>query len=289
MLKFIFWSLLLANIGLFAYQQGYLSTWIPTGHEPARMENQLHADQMKTVAANDAMAAPASDALKPEASTTGTVSGATGSANASKGEPLVCKEVGSFDSANAKRFETMLQPLDLGDKLTRKDNEEVANNIVYIPSQGSKEGADKKASELRHLGVNDFYIVQDAGDLHWGISLGVFKTEEAARAFLSSLNQKGVHSARMGTHSIATTKVMFQINGLDAATAAGVDKIVADFPHVESRACDGASSVDTKPAEAKPVETKPANAKTADVKAADVKTAASHAAAKPNPPRDITH
>jgi hypothetical protein len=78
------------------------------------------------------------------------------------------------------------------------------------------------------------------------------------------LNQKGVHSARLGTHSIATTKVVFQLNGMDGATAAGVDKIVADFPHVESHACEGASS-------------------------ADVKTAASHAAAKPNLPREITH
>jgi len=261
MLKFIFWSLLLANAGLFAYQQGYLNAWIPDGHEPARMERQLHPELIKTVATNDATAAPASEAPKVTASSTAS-SAAT--ATASKSEPLVCKEIGTFDSAGAKRFETMLQPLALGDKLMRKDNEEVANNIVYIPSQGSKEGADKKAGELRHLGVTDFYIIQDAGDMHWGISLGVFKTEEAARAFLTSLNQKGVHSARLGTHSIAAVKVTFQLNGIDSAAVAGIDKIVADFPHVESHACEGTST-------------------------ADVKTAAMHAAVKPTLPREVTH
>jgi hypothetical protein len=264
MLKFIFWSLLLANAGLFAYQQGYLNAWIPDGHEPTRMEHQFHPDLIKTVATNDANAAPASDAPKVTASS----ATASSSTPVGKSEPLVCKEIGSFDAAGAKRFEAMLQPLGLADKLTRKDNEEVANNIVYIPSQGSKEGADKKANELKHLGVNDFYIIQDAGDLHWGISLGVFKTEEAARAFLTSLNQKGVHSARLGTHSIATTKVNFLLNGLDSAAVAGVDKIVADFPHVEAHACEGSSTASTTP---------------------DVKTAASHAAVKPTIPREVTH
>jgi hypothetical protein len=260
MLKFIFWSLLLANIGLFAYQQGYLNAWIPDGHEPARAEHQFHPELMKVVAANDVALAPASEASK----STTTSSASDSATPVGKAEALVCKDVGNFDGASAKRFETMLQPLGLGDKLTRKDSEEVANNIVYIPSQGSKEAADKKAGELRHLGVNDFYVIQDAGDLHWGISLGVFKTEEAARAFLSSLNQKGVHSARLGTHTIASTKVTFQLTGLDGAMVAGVDKIVADFPHVEVHACDGTPS-------------------------ADVKTAASHAAAKSNIPREVTH
>lgn len=261
MLKFIFWSLLLANAGLFAYQQGYLNAWLPDGHEPTRMDHQFHPELIKTVAAGDATAAPATE---PPKTTTPTTPAAT-TTNTGKGEALVCKEIGSFDSTSAKRFETLLQPLALGDKITRKDNEDVANNIVYIPSQGSKEGADKKAGELRHLGINDFYVIQDAGDLHWGISLGVFKTEEAARAFLTTLNQKGVHSARLGTHSIATSKVTFQLNGLDSAAVAGVEKIVADFPHVESHACEGTAT-------------------------ADVKTAASHAAVvKPSVPREVTH
>jgi hypothetical protein len=234
MLKFIFWSLLLANVGLFVYQRGYLDAWIPNGHEPARMTTQFNADLMKPMAASAIVTTASADA---DVAATPAIA---------KAAALVCKEVGNFDNVGAKRFETLLQPMALGDKLSRKDIEEVANNIVYIPSQGSKEGADKKAAELRHLGVTDFYIIQDAGDLHWGISLGVFKTEDSARALLTALNQKGVHSARLGSHNVAATKVVFQLHNLDSAAIAGLEKIISEFPHVETHNCDVNAGVDNK-------------------------------------------
>jgi hypothetical protein len=228
MLKFIFWSLLLANAGLLVYQLGYLDAWIPDGHEPARMKRQFHAESMKPMAA-------------------GAIAAALASATARAAAPA-CREIGNFDNASAKRFEALLQPLALGDKLSRRDIEEVANHIVYIPSLGSKDAADKKAVELRHLGVTDFFVIQDqdAGDFRWGISLGVFRTEEAAQALLSAMNQKGVHSARLGLHSVAATKAAYQLRNLDAAALAELDKATAEFPRAETRGCDiNASVADT--------------------------------------------
>ncbi len=209
MLKFLFWSLLAANLGLFAYQRGYLNAWIPDGHEPARMAQQFNADKMKLIPAA-AIAAAAATAAQPKG--------------------LACTEIGDFDAATAKRFETQLAPLALGDGLSRHEIQDTAHNMVYIPSQGSKEGADKKVAELRHLGVNDFYVIQDAGELHWAISLGVFKTEEAARAQLAALGQKGVHSARLGNRNATANKIAYQLHNLDANSKAGLDKIALDYP-----------------------------------------------------------
>jgi hypothetical protein len=240
MLKFIFWSLLLANIGLLMYQQGYLESWIPDGHEPARMSRQALAELMKPIAAGE-FATTASTNTNVNASATSAPTSET-----SKTQQLACKEFGTFDAVSAKRFETLLQPLALGDKVSHRDIAESANNIVYIPSQGTKDGADKKASELRHLGVNDFYIIQDAGPFHWGISLGVFKTEDAARALLATLNQKGVHSARLGVHAVTATKTMYQLRNLDTSAMAGIEKMMAEFPHVESHGCDANSNLDSK-------------------------------------------
>jgi hypothetical protein len=237
MLKFIFWSLLLANAGLLAYQLGYLDAWIPDGHEPARVKRQVHAESMKPMSAVAIAAALAPTAV------------ANTAANAAAAP--TCKEIGNFDNAGAKRFEALLQPLALGDKLSRRDIEEVANHIVYIPSLGSKEAADKKAAELRHFGVTDFYVIQDAGDFRWGISLGVFRTEDAARALLAAMNEKGVHSARLGLHSVAATKVAYRLRNLDAAALAGLDKATAEFPRAETRSCDlSASAADTATAPA---------------------------------------
>lgn len=283
MLKFIFWSLLLANVGLFVYQQGYLNSVISDGREPTRMDHQFHTELMKPIAATALASAASTGTSATSTSSPASIAAAT----ATKTEVLLCKEIGSFDSTGAKRFETLLQPLGLGDKLTRKDSEEVANNIVYIPSQGSKEGADKKANELKHLGVTDFYVIQDAGEFHWGISLGVFKTEEAARALLASLNQKGVHSARLGSHTVAATKVTFQLQGVDSASLAGVEKITADFPHVETYSCDKAAASDAKAANGKATDSKPAGSKPAESKTAS-QTADAHPA-KPAVPREVTH
>lgn len=162
-------------------------------------------------------------------------------------DALACTEIGTFDTVTAKRFELQLQPLALGGKLVRRDIQEAAGHMVYIPSQGSKDGAAKKANELRHLGINDFYVIQDAGDLHWGISLGIFKTEEAARTQLAILNQKGVHSARLGIHNVPTNKVAFQLRNLGGDAKAGVDKIVHGFPNIAAHACEVAVAVDAKP------------------------------------------
>jgi hypothetical protein len=234
MLKFLFWILLFANAGLLAYEEGYLAAWLPDGREPERMAHQLNADSMKPITVALAEAKSSADVAV--------------ESPAGKPDPAACSEVGGFDAAGAKRFESAVQTLALGDKLSHHEVEEVAHNIVYIPSQGSKEGAEKKATELRHLGVTDFYIIQDAGDLHWGISLGVFKTEESARGLLAALSQKGVHSARLGTHSVSSTRVVYQLRNLDVAAKAGLDKILLDFPHIEKHACTADAPADAKPA-----------------------------------------
>jgi hypothetical protein len=218
MLKFLFWTLLAANLGLLAYQLGYLNAWFPDGHEPARMAQQVHVEKMKLIPA-DALAAVST------------------STPLTAPKLLACSEIGDFDAAAAKRFETQIAPLAKGNALSKHDVQDTARNMVYIPSQGSKEGADKKVNELRHLGVNDFYVIQDAGELHWAISLGVFKTEDAARAQLAALNQKGVHSARLGTRSPVAGKVAYQLHNLDENTKAGLDKIALDYQAIEVRDC----------------------------------------------------
>lgn len=233
MLKFFFWSLLLANAVLFAYHRGYLGALISDGREPTRLARQFNPDKIQPIPAS-AVAGASSPVIAPAGST--------------EGKPVVsaCLEIGNFDAASAKRFETQLLPLALREKLSRRDIQEDVLNMVYIPSQGSKEAADRKAVELSRFGVHDFYIIQDAGELHWGISLGIFKTEDGARTLLAALNQKGVHSARLGSHNVAANKVAFQLRNLDADAKAGLNKITLEFPHAETRSCEPEAVTDNK-------------------------------------------
>lgn len=160
--------------------------------------------------------------------------------DAGKPVVLVCAEIGNFNAEDAKRFSAQLAPLALGPRVTQRQVQEVATHMVYIPPQGDKEAAEKKAGELRRLGVSDFFIIQDNSPLRWGISLGVFKMEEAARAHLANLNQKGVRTARIGQRTVSTHLVTFRLRDLDEESRNAVQKIKAGYARQEMRSCEGA-------------------------------------------------
>jgi hypothetical protein len=232
MLKITFWLLLAVNAGLLAFQHGYLDDLFPSTREPTRLSQQLNADKLKLLTSAEA---PPAKAAAPVAAATTPASSTAASAPAAI--VAACVEVGAFDETEAKRFETQLAPLALGERLTRRSVQENSRYIVYIPPLGNKDAADKKAAELKRMGVEDFFVMQDGSPLQWGISLGVFKSEEAARKQLAGLTQKGVRSARITAHGTGPSKTVFQLRSLDAAAQASLQKITQGFPRQEARNC----------------------------------------------------
>lgn len=254
MLKFFFWILLLANAGLFAYQQGHLDALLPSGREPARVANQLNADKIRLIPSPDVaktadapVTAPASTPPSPPAAVPPSpppVAQAPAEEEKrpepKKPEVLACVEIGNFSPAEAQRFGALLAMLPLGDRVSQKNTRETLTHMVYIPPSADRESAEKKAAELKQLGVEEFFIIQDNSNMHWAISLGVFKTEEAALAHLRGLNEKGVSTARIGQRAVSSRQVAFQIRQLDASMKSAVEKIKAEFPKKEMRSCTAA-------------------------------------------------
>lgn len=240
MLKFLFSILVLANVALAAYQFGYLDTLLPSGHEPARIDRQIAPERIRIVPEPLPQPTPpepppsSSAAEAPVVTVTETAAGAATTAAAP-----ACVEVGNFNQEEGRRFIAALG--ELGARASTRNLQEVATHMVYMPPQADREAAEKKAGELRRLGVEDFFIIQDNSSLRWGISLGVFKTEEAARTHLARLNQKGVRSARIGQRTVSATQVAFQFTGLDAGARATLDKAKAEFARQELRDCPAAT------------------------------------------------
>lgn len=243
MLKFIFVCLLSANAGLFAFHQGYLDELIASGHEPGRLRKQINADKIKLLPL-DPVPAPAL-ALSEAPAATQTLSAvaqpvlatAAGNETAEKKVDLACVEIGNFTIAEARKLEAQWARLGLADKPVRRDVTETSSHMIFMPPQNGKEGADKKAGELRALGVTDLYVIQDNPDMRWGISLGIFKTEEAARAQLAALSQKGVRSARLVEHKTGLRKAAYRLYAPGAQMDGYIDKIKNSFPNQETRSC----------------------------------------------------
>ena len=221
MLKFIFWSLLCINGALLAYSQGMLGNFKGNEREPARMKNQLNPDKLVLISAARASAAAPPPEPEQQAGLT------------------ACLEVGNFAAAEARRFEARLAPLDLGGRQSRQAtaSTDATSHIVYIPPQGNKEGADRKAGELKNLGVTNYFIMTDNTPMKWAISLGVFKSEAAAQALLAALSKQGVHSARLAARGGQIGKVAFQFRAIDAATKLKIDDIAGSFAAAETHSC----------------------------------------------------
>ena len=252
MLRFAFWSLLFLNAALFAYAQGLLGTSKSTEHEPARLKRQFNTAKMTLLTREQADAAakaatppggggPAADAASAAASAPATVAANTVTpvAAPAPAPAFACTEIGPLDATDARRFEARLAALDLGDHQSRQtvQAQDVTSWLVHIPPQGSKEAADKKAAELRSLGVDNFYIMQGDSPLKYAISLGVFKTESGAEALLAQLGKQGVHTARIAPRGPQTVHYVYRVRGLDAATRKRIEGYTERYEGAEIKSC----------------------------------------------------
>ena len=145
---------------------------------------------------------------------------------------LACLEWGSFGADDAPRAAAALANLALGDKLTQRETSD--SYWVYIPPLKTKAEADKKAADVRGMGITDYYVVQDSDVWKFAVSLGMFKSEEAAANYLAQLKLKGVRSALVGPRGVKTS--LFVIRDPGDAAASKIAELKADFPASTLRA-----------------------------------------------------
>jgi hypothetical protein len=208
-MRALFLLLLAANLGFYAWWR----YGVPAdAADPAPLARQIEPEKLKVVAPGE-LRPPA--APKKPAATAGS-----------------CLEWGSFTLADAPRAEQALEPLALGARLAQRRTEEVAGWWVFIPPQGSRQSALRKAQELRNLGVDEYFIMQD-----WALSLGVFRSEDAAHARLAALRAQGVRSARVGARETVVPKVWLQVKSVDAPLQARLKEIARQVDGSELREC----------------------------------------------------
>ncbi len=207
----LFWMLLLANVGAFAYI--YYAENRAGSDAPIALL-QISPDKLKLL-----KSAPPPAPRRDQG------------AGVQAPSALVCLEWAGFAPEDVARAEAALAKFDLGEKLSRPG---VEGWWVHIPALKNRSDADKKAGEARALGVSDLKIIQDNAANRYVVSLGVFGTEEAAAAYLAQIRQKGVRSAVMGPRGGKSNA--FVIRDPSTVVAARLAELQTEFPAATLRA-----------------------------------------------------
>jgi hypothetical protein len=223
-MRTLFLLLVAANLALWAWFQNYPPAESSSDPEPAR--RQVQPDAIRLLDGKDLKALAVTRPV-PASPSTAPASPQAGS----------CVEWGGFAVAEAPKAEQALAPLALGARLGQRRSAETAGWWVFIPPQPNRAAALKKTAELKSLGVDEFFILQDEGKMRWAVSLGVFSTDEAARKRLEELRARGVRSAQTGERDTQVAKVWFQVRGADAALAAKLKELAQALPGTEVRDC----------------------------------------------------
>jgi SPOR domain len=253
----LFWILLLANVILFAVMQRGGFNW---GEQVVQPQPELNSGMIRLlpetknspVKPSSATPAPARAPTPvppvPAPSETVTVDVPPAPVPAPSPSPLalnmaasedtkpgklICLEWGDFSGSDLTRANAALSALQLADKISQRQIEREIGFWVYMPPLKNKAAVKRKIAELKALGINEYFVVQNSG--HWlnAISLGVFKTQEAAENFLHALNSKGVRTARVGERASKLKTTIFILNRVDAGTEVKVKVVQKDFPGSE--------------------------------------------------------
>jgi hypothetical protein len=214
-MRTVFFILALANAVFFAY------SWLGGGAEASGdaqiVSQQLNPEKIRLLAPDQVTALM----RKPEAPKVASV----------------CVEWGVLLGGDVARAAQALEPLGLGAKLTQRKQEEVAAYWVYIPPLASRQSAAQKVGELKRLGVEEYFVVPDDPKWRNAISLGVFKTAEAAKSHLDALRAKGVKSAVSGARETQLSKTYFQVREANSTVTAKLNELKQGFAGTEVREC----------------------------------------------------
>jgi hypothetical protein len=199
--------LLLANLALFGYTQMDSAG----SGEAARLAEQVQPDRIRLLTPQQvATLGPAKVAALAD----------------------VCLEWGPFNDGERARALAELEPAGLGRLLTQKRVENTTAYWVFVPRLANRTAAERRLAELKAAGVRDLFVV-DAGPQRLAISLGVFRTEEAAIAHVAQLGRLGIADARTGPRQQVVVQTLLVVRDPEAALVTRVKAAQPEFPGSE--------------------------------------------------------
>lgn len=220
-MKILVFLLVLANLLFYAFTEGVFGR--PGNPDAGRAEQQVQPDRLRIVSRGEAPAKPAVEA-KVETPVV------------ADDEP-VCVAWPHLSAADADRLAALLAERHAGFRLSRQAVAgEGSGWWVYVPPLASKAEAERKAAELRGLGVADYFPIQEGPNRN-AISLGIFSSQKGAQERLAELRTKGVRSARIAPRPGKDGSVSLRATGPASAREALLASVEGILPRAEVQAC----------------------------------------------------
>lgn len=226
-MKLAFLLLVLANLAVFAWQQGVFGRLAETGREPGRIARQLEAERIRVLTGEQVRQLRERARQAPDQTAAG-----VNFANA-----LACLEFGDFTQADTARVLARLAPLNLGERLTSRSVGLPGWYMVYVPPYKTRAEVEHAAAELRKLGVKELLVIADDSPMRFGIALGSFKDQDLAKRHVEDLRRRGVTSARVADKPSSAPGTRLQIKGVDAALARELAAVQKEFAQSRLAPC----------------------------------------------------
>ncbi|MBV8656496.1 MAG: SPOR domain-containing protein [Burkholderiales bacterium] len=100
---------------------------------------------------------------------------------------------------------------------------------VYITPRSSQADAQRKADELKTLGVADYFVVNDGSKWQNAISLGLFSSKDAADRRLNDLKEQGVRSAQVSERGESNNGAVVQIRSVPKTAKSNLNAASSAF------------------------------------------------------------
>jgi len=225
-MRLLVWLLVLLNVGLLAYFNMDL-----IAPKPAAADRSIQPERLKILSEKDLEAMPKVAAPAQELVTQASAPVVQ--------EPTSCYKWGNFTKTNLPAAQVVLVRLGLQSVINQEAGAEEDRRFwVYYPPLKSAAIAQQKADEIRAMGVDELFIVQDS---QWrnAISFGLFQDEQLASALLNDLLAKGVKGATKALRSPGKSLSSLSVKAVSAGAALELQKIKPEFvgTELEPAAC----------------------------------------------------
>src|SRR5512145_1710830 len=146
-MKLAFLLLVLVNLLLFAWQQGAFGRFAEPGREPERVARQIEPERFRVLTEADVRE------LRERAT--------QGGAAVDLDVAQACVDFGDFPAADAARVEKTLAALAPAVTIETRPVEGPGWYMVYLPPHKTLAEAERRADELRKLGVKDLMVMSE--------------------------------------------------------------------------------------------------------------------------------